>query len=96
LDLLLRVLSVTKLVLAGVQTPNCIRATAYDAIALNYEVIVVSDATQASNQLVHEINLKDMENIGIGIMDTKSIIENLPNLPFKDLLGKLKEYLTGS
>lgn len=94
LDLLLRVLSVKKLVLTGVQTPNCIRATAYDAIALNYEVMVVSDATQASSQLVHEINLKDMQNIGIRIMDTKSIMECLPDLPFENFLEKLKDYLS--
>lgn len=94
LDLLLRVLSVKKLVLTGVQTPNCIRATAYDAIALNYEVIIVSDATQASSQMVHEVNLKDMQNIGIEVMDTSSVIERLPDLPFKNLMEKLKEHLS--
>lgn len=36
LDLLLRRLGVVNVVLAGVQTPNCIRGTAYDAIALDY------------------------------------------------------------
>eukprot|EP00959_Pyramimonas_sp_CCMP1952_P299116 6256866-Pyramimonas_sp.AAC.1 len=36
LDSVLKRLGVTTLVLAGVQTPNCIRGTAYDAIALDY------------------------------------------------------------
>ena len=36
LDLLFRRLGVANVVLAGVQTPNCIRGTAYDAIALDY------------------------------------------------------------
>lgn len=36
LDQVLRRLGVTNIVLAGVQTPNCIRGTAYDAIALDY------------------------------------------------------------
>jgi nicotinamidase-related amidase len=38
LDLLLRRMSVQHVVLCGVQTPNCIRATAVDALGLDYKV----------------------------------------------------------
>ena len=31
-------LRISKLVICGVQTPNCIRATAFDAAELDYEV----------------------------------------------------------
>jgi nicotinamidase-related amidase len=44
-------------VVAGVQTPNCIRATAFDAMALDYRVAVLSDATAAKSSEVHEANL---------------------------------------
>lgn len=96
LDLLLKTLSVNKIVLTGVQTPNCVRATAYDAIALNYEVLVVSDATKASDPVVHKVNLQDMQNIGIIIMDTQSVIDSLPSLPFQNLLEKLRKHLTAN
>ncbi len=40
--------------LTGVQTPNCIRATAFDAIAHDYpSVVVLSDATAAASDEVH-------------------------------------------
>ena len=40
--------------LAGVQTPNCIRATAFDAVAHDYpSVTVLSDATGAQNEAIH-------------------------------------------
>ena len=39
---------------SGVQTPNCIRQTAFDAIALDYQpVTVVVDATAAATPDVH-------------------------------------------
>lgn len=40
--------------LAGVQTPNCIRATAFDAVAYDYPfVTVLSDATGAQSDAIH-------------------------------------------
>eukprot|EP00887_Chlorella_sp_A99_P000980 scaffold5.g980.t1 len=36
LDLLLRRLGTERLVVCGVQTPNCVRATAFDAVSLDY------------------------------------------------------------
>eukprot|EP00244_Chara_vulgaris_P006556 TRINITY_DN2477_c0_g1_i2.p1 TRINITY_DN2477_c0_g1~~TRINITY_DN2477_c0_g1_i2.p1 ORF type:complete len:268 (-),score=45.29 TRINITY_DN2477_c0_g1_i2:223-1026(-) len=66
LDLVLRRLGITDLALAGVQTPNCVRATAFDAVALDYrKVSVLRDATAAGSPDVHEANLFDMRNVGI-------------------------------
>ena len=42
LDSALRRLGVTRVVMCGVQTPNCIRATAYDAVCLDYPQVRVS------------------------------------------------------
>ncbi|GBG88817.1 hypothetical protein CBR_g48432 [Chara braunii] len=66
LDLVLRRLGITDLVLAGIQTPNCVRATAFDAVALDYRTVsVLRDATAAASPDVHDANLFDMRNVGI-------------------------------
>lgn len=41
-----------------VQTPNCIRATAVDALGLDYDVLVLSDATASKSDAVQENNLE--------------------------------------
>ena len=74
LDMILRRLGVKTLVIAGVQTPNCIRATAVDAIGYDYDVAVVSDATTAKTRKVHEANLYDMENMGIRTVTTDKLV----------------------
>ncbi|MGB8309172.1 MAG: isochorismatase family cysteine hydrolase [Methanoregula sp.] len=77
LDLMLRTLGITVLIVTGVQTPNCIRTTSFDAIALNYQVILVKDATGAQSEEIHQANVRDMENIGIRIMDVQALFKNL-------------------
>ena len=69
-DMLLRRLGVTQIIVAGVQTPNCVRGTVWDANSLDYEVIVLTDATGAKTPEVHQANLFDMVNIGIKMMTT--------------------------
>lgn len=70
LDMLLRRLGAGTVVIAGLQTPNCVRATAYDAIALDYETVVVSDATSARSGKIHVSNLEDMSAVGARIIPT--------------------------
>lgn len=68
LESLLRRLGVDHVVISGVQTPNCIRATAMDAIALDFpKVTVLSDATASASDAVQEANLFDMANVGVAI-----------------------------
>jgi len=74
LDLILRTRGITELVVTGVQTPNCIRTTVFDAIAYNYPVILVDDATGAQSEEIHRANVRDMANIGVRILDTRSVI----------------------
>ncbi|KAJ0962587.1 hypothetical protein J5N97_027709 [Dioscorea zingiberensis] len=63
---LLQTAGVKNLVIVGVQTPNCIRQTVYDAVALNYQsVTVITDATAAATPEVHIANIMDMNNIGV-------------------------------
>lgn len=80
LDSLLRTLGVTQVAVAGVQTPNCIRATVWDANSLDYEVIVLTDGTGAQTPEIHAANLRDMENIGIKLMTAAEFIDHLPRL----------------
>lgn len=73
LDLMLRNLKVTDLLVTGIQTPNCIRTTVFDAIAYNYPVSVVEDAVGAKTEEIHRANLNDMANIGVRIVKAKDI-----------------------
>ncbi|RQD83609.1 MAG: cysteine hydrolase [Methanocalculus sp. MSAO_Arc2] len=71
LDLLLRSLEVQKVVVTGIQTPNCIRTTVYDAMAYGYDTTLISDATAAATPEIHEANLRDMAAIGVSIIRTE-------------------------
>ncbi|OAY80574.1 putative inactive nicotinamidase [Ananas comosus] len=66
LDSLLKSSGIKNLVIVGVQTPNCIRQTVFDAVALDYQnVTVIVDATAAATPEVHSSNIRDMQNIGV-------------------------------
>jgi nicotinamidase-related amidase len=73
LDLMLRTLGVTTVFVCGIQTPNCIRTTVFDAIAYNYPAVLVDDATGASSDEVHRANVRDMQNIGVRIVNAAEI-----------------------
>ncbi|HPT65286.1 MAG: isochorismatase family cysteine hydrolase [Acetomicrobium sp.] len=90
LDNLLKRLDVDQVVVTGVQTPNCIRGTVWDANSLDYEVIVLTDGTGASTSEVHEANLNDMKNIGVKLMTVEEFIKSLPNPPKDDLVEKIR------
>lgn len=64
-DLILRRLGIRDLVIAGTQYPNCVRGTAVDAMSLDYNVIVVTDACSAQNDEIAESNIRDMKNMNI-------------------------------
>ncbi|PKA59059.1 hypothetical protein AXF42_Ash001152 [Apostasia shenzhenica] len=66
LNSLLQSTGINSLVIVGVQTPNCIRQTVFDAVASNYQpVTVIVDATAAATPVVHTANIHDMKNIGV-------------------------------
>lgn len=64
-DLLLRRLNIRRLIIAGTQYPNCVRGTAVDAMSLDYEVVVVTDACSAQSSDIAESNIRDMKNMHI-------------------------------
>jgi nicotinamidase-related amidase len=73
LDLVLRRLGITTLVLAGTQYPNCIRATAVDALSLDYQVIVVTDACSAQTEAVALANILDLSNMGVACVPLEAL-----------------------
>lgn len=66
--MILRRLGVDTVILAGTTTPNCIRTSCYDALSLDYNVIVLSDCTSSVTQEVQDANLADMARVGAQIM----------------------------
>jgi nicotinamidase-related amidase len=60
-------------VIAGVQTPNCIRQSAVDSLSYDFKTIVVSDATAATTSEVHRANLNDLERLGIEILTVEQV-----------------------
>ncbi|XP_073134253.1 probable inactive nicotinamidase At3g16190 isoform X2 [Henckelia pumila] len=62
----LKALGVHNLVITGIQTPNCIRQTVFDAVSFDYSSItVIVDATAAATPDIHNANILDMSNVGV-------------------------------
>lgn len=77
LQMLLTRLGIRSLIVVGVQTPNCIRCTVQDALAYDYEVTLVEDATAAATAEVHQANLFDMRNWGATTCTVAELLEAL-------------------
>ena len=76
LDALLRARGIGPIVLAGTTTPNCVRSTAYDGLALGFNVAVLRDATSSRSPEAQEANLADMEAAGIQLIHTDDFAAN--------------------
>ena len=59
---------INTIVLAGTTTPNCVRSTAYDGMALGYNVAALADATSSRTLEVQEANLADMAHVGVQVL----------------------------
>ena len=77
LDLLLRRAGVTKIVVVGVNLPNCPRTTMYDAVGLDYDVVAVADALATTGDETHRINLQDLSAIGVRIATADEVIREI-------------------
>ena len=55
--------------LAGTTTPNCVRTTCYDAIALEYNTVVLTDCCSSQTEEIQRVNLEDMQRVGAILMD---------------------------
>lgn len=75
LDLVLRGLGVKSVYVTGTQYPNCIRATAVDALALDYLTIVCTDCCSAATPQIAQANITDLKNMGIGCLASDEIMK---------------------
>lgn len=65
-------MGITTVVLIGTTTPNCIRTSCYDALSLNYNVVIIEDCTSSRTHEVQAANIEDMAHIGAQIMDVET------------------------
>lgn len=72
LDLILRRLRIRTVLLAGTTTPNCIRTTCYDALALDYNVVVLTDCCSSQTEEIQQANLADMARVGAFLLDNSA------------------------
>lgn len=70
-------LGVDTILLAGVATSGCVRATAVDAFSLNYHVAVVSDACFDRIQASHEMALFDLQSTYADVYGIEKAVEYL-------------------
>lgn len=77
LALFLNEQAVERLILCGVKTNVCVRATAQDAFAHGFEVCVVRDATNSNRQHLADASLEDIERYLGRLVTTQEATELL-------------------
>jgi len=81
LDEFLRQADVDGVVVTGMTTSGCVRATALDSLQNEYRTIVVRDAVGDRDGEAHDANLKDL---GIKYVDVLSVEQTLALLAGDD------------
>lgn len=77
LDLLLRRAHVERLVIAGVSLHASVRATAVDAVCLDYEVVIAEDAVATAVPDTRQANLIDLRTLGCRIAPADEIAREI-------------------
>jgi nicotinamidase-related amidase len=77
LDRVLADLSPDALILAGINTHACIRATAIDAYQRDWEVVVASDCVGSYDQEHHDVSLRYMSGKIAAVMSNVEIAKTL-------------------
>ncbi len=70
-------LGVDSLVVVGCSTSGCVRSTVIDAFSYNYKVSVPSDAVYDRSQVIHDVNLFDLDQKYADVYETDEIIAAL-------------------
>ncbi|MBQ3009723.1 MAG: cysteine hydrolase [Oscillospiraceae bacterium] len=81
LDGILRRKGIDTVIVTGTTTPNCIRATVFDAISLDYNTVVLDDCTSSVNEEVQRVNMLGMQSIGAVIATADDFIKEQIDLP---------------
>ncbi len=77
----LTLLGVDSLLVCGVSTSGCVRATVIDAFSGNYRVAVAEDGCFDRSETSHAINLMDMDAKYADVVPSEEIIRYLTSLP---------------
>lgn len=76
----LRALNVDSLVVTGLTTSGCVRATAVDGLQENFKVVVARDAVGDRNENAHKANLFDLNAKYADVLDNHTILRLLDEL----------------
>lgn len=77
LDDQLRALGVDSLVVTGLTTSGCVRATAVDGLQYDYRVVVPREAVGDRNPDAHEANLFDLHAKYADVVTVADVLENV-------------------
>jgi nicotinamidase/pyrazinamidase len=77
LEKLLRDRGITKILLCGVATHYCVKATAIDGFHLGFDVVLVDDCTGASTEEKHKAAIEEMAKNFAQISNSREIVENI-------------------
>ena len=81
LDGILRRKGIDTIVVTGTTTPNCIRATVFDSISLDYNTVVLDDCTSSVNEEIQRVNMQGMQTIGAVIANAEDFLCEQIDLP---------------
>jgi len=68
------------LVVGGLTTSGCVRATAVDGLQNDYPVVVVTEATGDRNLSAHESNLFDLQAKYVDVLALPDVLESISQL----------------
>jgi len=80
LDQLLREQGVDSLVVTGLTTSGCVRATAVDGLQSDYRVVVPREAVGDRNEDAHESNLFDLNAKYADVLNLTEVLKQIQNL----------------
>jgi maleamate amidohydrolase len=78
LDALLKTLAINTLVVTGLTTSGCVRATVVDGLQHDYSVVVPIEAVGDRNAQAHEANLFDIHAKYADVMKIDDVLQQLP------------------
>ena len=71
---------VDSLVIVGVSTSGCVRASAVDALQYGYRTIVVADCVIDVDQEAHQVNLRDIQRKYGEVLNLEQVLEIIRTL----------------
>jgi len=73
----LKAVGADSIVVAGLTTSGCVRATAVDGLQNDYRVVIAREATGDRNLLAHESNLFDLQAKYVDVLDLPAVLSLL-------------------